>query len=113
MNEHLFLLGRAAQVTVKVTWPASNDAGRDHGDTFGQSGAPGAWSAAVGVSLGSRPGRQDVALRIYLDEFQVHQVGQGAQVGDPVAGAERPVVGDAGGAPGVGPLTRVHAEVHA
>ena len=52
-------------------------------------------------------------LRAYVDEFELHQVGEGAQVGDAVAGAEGPVVGDAGRAPGVGPLPRVDAEVDA
>src|SRR3954468_23223247 len=47
----------------------------------------------------------------YVDEFDAEQVRSGAEVRPEVADAERPVVGDAGGAPGVGPLAGVAPEV--
>src|SRR4051812_23739208 len=45
-------------------------------------------------------------------EVRAEEVGGGPQLRQEVAGAERPVVRDPGGAPGVDPLARVAAEVH-
>src|SRR5580700_11259749 len=70
---------------------------------------PDFWLGPVRIRYASVTGRP--RSRGDLRQVGAEQVGGGTELGQQVAGAERPVVGDAGRAPVIGPLAGIAAEV--